>query len=65
MLAEQTMLVVIDLQPDSGIDVYLDFLLRPMARPSTKASNTTNTTRMAMQTIFLLKVKYFLWPGMK
>ena len=39
---------------------YLDFRVRPIARPSIKASNTMNDSKMVMQMIFLLKPKYFL-----
>ena len=36
-------------------EAYLDFLLRPIARPRIKASKSRNTTERAIQTIFLLK----------
>ena len=53
------------LQGLGGTKAYLDLLLRPIARPSIKASNNRTTARMAMQVIFLLKPKYFLWPGIR
>lgn len=64
MLAELILGIVVVSGCFAGA-TYLDFLPRPIARPSMRASNTRKITMMAMQRTFILKPKYFLWPGIK